>query len=122
MTKRQKMIDIIRDLNSDTPEMLGKSDDPWRNEYLRGQVELATYLLLKDNLNVDPSVFKEDLMNEVLAHVPMTADDFFERIMADVRNEADFTEQAHRDGGNDGTYRDYLSDLHRRLGTMLGEE
>lgn len=53
---------------------------------------------------------------------PITADEFFERIIDDVRNEADFTEQAYRDGGNAGTYRDYLADLHRRLSMMLGYE
>lgn len=122
---KETLINHIRDLNSDAAEILGtatRGSSPWDNEYLRGQVELATFLLLKDNPYADPAVLKEDLMNDVLAHAPMTADEFFERIKADVRNEADFTEQAHRDGGNDGTYRDYLADLHRRLGTMLGDE
>ncbi len=98
MTKRQKMIDIIRDLNSDSPEMLGKSDDPWRNEYLRGQVELATFLLLKDNLNVDPSVFKEDLMNDVLADDSRTADTLRDAAKAAAQSVIDANNLKQEDG------------------------
>ena len=53
----------------------------------------------------------------------VSRDEAVNAIMREVFSEADFTEQndpAH-DHGNEGTYGDYLADLHRRIGRILGE-